>query len=83
MSKICKPDSKEVEIFQEAVYKLDTDGIIPPGQTIEDEEILVGKILTPSDNKQRTTMETRGKFKDASLRSRRAERGVVDMVIIS
>ena len=50
MSKICKPDSKEVEIFQEAVYKLDTDGIIPPGQTIEDEEILVGKILTPSDN---------------------------------
>ena len=51
MSKICKPDSKEVEIFQEAVIKLDTDGIIPPGQTIEDEEILVGKILTPSDNK--------------------------------
>lgn len=36
--------------------KLDTDGIIPPGQTIEDEEILVGKILTPSDNKERTTM---------------------------
>ena len=28
-------------------------------------------------------MEARGKFKDASLRSRRAERGVVDMVIVS
>lgn len=28
-------------------------------------------------------METHGKFKDASLRSRRAERGVVDMVIVS
>jgi DNA-directed RNA polymerase beta subunit len=56
MSKICKPDSQTVEIFQDAVMKLDTDGIIPPGQTIEDEEILVGKILTPSDNKERTTM---------------------------
>jgi DNA-directed RNA polymerase beta subunit len=65
------------------VIKLDTDGIIPPGQMIEDEEILIGKILTPSDNKERTTMETRGKFKDASLRSRRAERGVVDLVIVS
>jgi len=28
-------------------------------------------------------MEIRGKFKDASLRSRRAERGVVDLVIVS
>lgn len=28
-------------------------------------------------------MEVRGKFKDASLRSRRAERGVVDLVIVS
>ena len=82
-STICKPDSKDVEIFQEAVYKLDTDGIIPPGVTIEDEEVLVGRVLTPSDNKEKTTMETRGKFKDASLRSRRAEKGVVDLVIVS
>jgi DNA-directed RNA polymerase II subunit RPB2 len=28
-------------------------------------------------------MESRGKFKDASLRSRRAEKGVVDLVIVS
>ena len=34
MTKICKPDSKECEIYDEAVLKLDTDGIIPPGQTI-------------------------------------------------
>lgn len=34
MTKICKPDSKEVEIYDEAVTKLDSDGIIPPGQNI-------------------------------------------------
>ena len=33
-TKILKPDSKDVDIFQEDVYKLDSDGIIPPGQTI-------------------------------------------------
>ena len=45
--------------------------------------MLIGRVLTPSDNKEKTTMETRGKFKDASLRSRRAEKGVVDLVIVS
>jgi DNA-directed RNA polymerase II subunit RPB2 len=82
MTKICKPDSKECEVYDEAVLKLDTDGIIPPGQTIEDEEILIGKILLPSDT-YRSTFETRGKYKDSSLRSRRAEKGVVDLVIVS
>jgi DNA-directed RNA polymerase beta subunit len=71
MTKICKPDSKECEVYDEAVYKLDTDGIIPPGQTIEDEEILIGKILLPSDT-YRNSFEAKGKFKDTSLRSRRA-----------
>jgi hypothetical protein len=36
MIKICKPDSKDVEIYEDAVNKLDSDGIIPPGQNIED-----------------------------------------------
>lgn len=82
MTKICKPDSKECEVYDEAVLKLDTDGIIPPGQTIEDEEILIGKILLPSDT-YRSTFETKTKYKDSSLRSRRAEKGVVDLVIVS
>ena len=44
---------------------------------------MIGKILTPSDNSRMHSMEVKKKFKDASLRSRRAERGVVDLVIIS
>lgn len=36
----------------------------------------------PSDT-SKNMIEARGKFKDASLRSRRAEKGVVDLVIIS
>ena len=83
MTKICKPDSKECEVYDEAVYKLDTDGIIPPGQTIEDEEILIGKILLPSDTYKNIFSESKGKHKDTSLRSRRAEKGVVDLVILS
>eukprot|EP00919_Chromeraceae_sp_WS-2016_P031071 GHVR01073466.1.p1 GENE.GHVR01073466.1~~GHVR01073466.1.p1 ORF type:complete len:139 (-),score=15.48 GHVR01073466.1:571-987(-) len=39
--------------------------------------------MTPSDNKEKNTIETKGKFKDASMRSRRAEKGVVDLVIVS
>lgn len=63
--------------------KLDHDGVIPPGKNIEDEEVLVGKVMLPSDNSERSIFETKSKFKDASLRSRRAEKGFVDMVIVS
>ena len=44
---------------------------------------MIGKILTPSDNSRMHSMEVKKKFKDASLRSRRAEKGVVDIVIVS
>jgi DNA-directed RNA polymerase II subunit RPB2 len=43
---------------------------------------LIGKILLPSDV-YRNAFETKGKYKDSSLRSRRAEKGVVDLVIVS
>lgn len=43
---------------------------------------MIGKILLPSDT-YRNAFETRGKYKDSSLRSRRAEKGVVDLVIVS
>ncbi len=65
------------------MLKLDIDGIIPPGQTIEDEEILVGKVLTPSDNSIFNNMDVKKRYKDASLRSRRAERATVDLVVVS
>ena len=69
---ICKPSSKESEVFEGAVCKLDHDGIIPPGKNIEDEEILVGKIMVPSDNREKSAFDVKPKSKDASLRSRRA-----------
>ena len=61
--------------------KLDSDGLICPGKNIEDEEILVGKTMKPSEKKK--LMEGNVKSKDVSLRSRRAEKGIVDMVIVS
>ena len=61
--------------------KLDPDGIISPGKSIEDEEILVGKTMKPSEKKR--LLEGMIKSKDVSLRSRRAEKGRVDMVILS
>lgn len=51
--------------------RLDIDGIIPPGSMIEDEEVLVGRILLPSDQKEKLSVEEKKKLKDGSLRSRR------------
>lgn len=61
--------------------KLDIDGLIFPGENIEDEEILVGKMMKPSEKKR--ILEGNTRSKDVSLRSRRAEKGRVDMVIVS
>ena len=72
-----------MEIYEGAISKLDSDGIIPPGRVIEDEEILVGKIMVPSDNLDKNTFDVKPKHKDASLRSRRAEKGFVDAIILS
>lgn len=70
LSKICKPDARSSEIFEAEASRLDADGIIKPGEVVEDEQILAGKILMPSDLRDKS-METNTKFKDASLRSRR------------
>ena len=39
--------------------------------------------MVPSDNKEKTSFDIKPKYKDASLRSRRAEKGFVDLVILS
>lgn len=76
-----KPTSIDSDINDSLTLKLDPDGIISPGKNIEDEEILVGKTMKPSEKKR--LLEGMIKAKDVSLRSRRAEKGMVDMVILS
>lgn len=47
-----KPTSDKSDVNDSLTTKLDPDGIISPGKNIEDEEILVGKTMRPSENKK-------------------------------
>ena len=59
--------------------KLDVDGVIPPGTKVEEEEPIIGKVLHMTELQQ-----SQGKrVKECSMMSRRAERGVVDSVLVS
>lgn len=75
-TKIIKPKNTDTRLF----LKLDNDGIIPPGTKVEEEEPIIGKILYM--NNILTTNAGKNE-KECSLLSRRAERGVVDSVLIS
>jgi DNA-directed RNA polymerase beta subunit len=48
-AKICKSNSKSTIVGDEEVNALDIDGIIPPGTQVDSEDILVGKVLHPSN----------------------------------
>ena len=81
---IAKPVNVEGSGFGTKLFlKLDSDGIVPPGTKIEEEEPIIGKLLYinnpllgPSSMGSKTT-------KECSLVSRRAEKGVVESVLIS
>lgn len=60
--------------------KLDSDGIISPGKRIDDEEVLVGKVSEAVEGFEERKND---RYKDLSLKSRRAERGYIDQVFVS
>jgi len=62
--------------------KLDSDGIVPPGTKVDEEEPIIGKIMVINDS-MGTTVDGNKSTKECSLITRRAERGVVDSVLIS
>ena len=62
--------------------KLDADGIISPGKSIDDEEVLIGKVISSVDETSELDKKQM-KYKDASLQSRRAEKGFIDQVFLS
>jgi len=60
--------------------KLDNDGIIPPGAKVDEEEPIIGKVLFLNN----ILAANGGKSKkECSMLSRRAEKGVVENVLIS
>ena len=80
--KIEKPTSEKTEILSHSTEKLDEDGLIYPGCRIEGEgDILVGKILEPSEKKK--LIDNVVKAKDISLRVRKNEVGIVEMVVVT
>ncbi|CAK74549.1 unnamed protein product (macronuclear) [Paramecium tetraurelia] len=79
-TKITKPigDNFAGKLF----IKLDSDGIVPPGTKVDEEEPIIGKELI-IDNIMLNTANGQKNTKECSLLTRRAERGVVDSVLIS
>ena len=67
--------------------KLDWDGIIKPGSTVnggEQPDILVGKLLIPLGAEyQSINQQTRAKFKDISQALRHNESGMIDKVMVT
>lgn len=63
--------------------KLDDDGIIPPGTKLDEEEPIIGKVLVMNNLMLGPTANGARNQKECSLLSRRAEKGVVDSVLIS
>jgi DNA-directed RNA polymerase II subunit RPB2 len=77
-----RPTSASTKIYDLATLKLDDDGLILPGASVDgDGDILVGRIMKPSE---RTLLfEENVKAEDVSLRCRPNERGKVDTVIVT
>jgi DNA-directed RNA polymerase II subunit RPB2 len=86
------PDPKTTKIpGSDNFLKLDEDGIITPGIKVMGDDVLVGKIIKIREDSIKKTDQIdvkpskpeEKKNKDASLRSRKAEMGYVDTVIIT
>lgn len=63
--------------------RLDIDGILSPGSIVDNDEVLVGKVLVPERNFEDIAEDKKRRYRDVSLRLRRGQRGVVDSVVIS
>jgi|LakMenE18May11ns_1017448.scaffolds.fasta_scaffold7756185_1 DNA-directed RNA polymerase beta subunit len=51
--------------------RLDIDGILSPGSIVDNDEVLVGKVLVPERNFEDIAEDKKRRYRDVSLRLRR------------
>ena len=88
--KFCPPDPELIHASPENLSKIDSDGLIRPGLFVLSDEIIVARVLTQTikpasrlEDAPNDKAPNQIKSKDVSLRPKRGEKAVIDLVVIS
>ena len=76
-------NSQVMKLRQGSYDKLDTDGLVSPGNRVSGNDVLIGKIQTMAASMRDAASGVRKQQKDASTCMRPSEQGIVDRVMLT